>query len=156
MTQRKSADEESTRELAVVLHDLAWLLPRTIGAAAMQAEPQPPTALEVMRLLARSPGLSVNDVGREIGVQANNVSTAVTLLEERGLLEKRRDEEDGRVTRLHLTDHALEARARRERSWGESMHDAMAALNPTDAAALINASQALRALAEHLAQPERA
>jgi DNA-binding MarR family transcriptional regulator len=155
MTRRKSPDEESARELAVVLHDLAWLLPRTIGAEAMQAEPQPPTALEVMRLLTRTPGLSVNDVGREIGVQANNVSTAVKLLEDRGLLEKRRDEEDGRVTRLHPTDRALAARARRERSWGESMREAMAGLSPTDAATLVNASQALRALAEHLAQPDR-
>ncbi|BEP12200.1 hypothetical protein acdb102_05110 [Acidothermaceae bacterium B102] len=155
MTQRKGSDEESARELAVVLHDLAWLLPRTIGAAAMQAEPQPPTALEVMRLLTRSPGLSVNDVAREIGVQANNVSTAVTLLEDRGLLEKRRDEEDGRVTRLHPTARAREARASREESWGHSMREAIASLSPAEASALVGASQALRRLADLLAQSDR-
>ena len=155
MTGRKGPDEESARELAVVLHDLAWLLPRTIGAEAMQAEPQPPTALEVMRLLTRSSGLSVNDVGREIGVQANNVSTAVKLLEDRGLLEKRRDEEDGRVTRLHPTDRALEARARREESWGESMLEALAGLSPAEVTALLNAHRALRRLADLLAQSAR-
>src|ERR1700735_4847639 len=100
MARGDGFDEASARELAVVLHDLAWLLPRTIGANAMHSEPQPPTALEVMRLLTRRPGLSVNDVAREIGVRANNVSTAVKALEDRGLLEKNRDQGDGRVTRL--------------------------------------------------------
>ncbi len=154
MARGDGLDEASARELAVVLHDLAWLLPRTIGANAMQAEPQPPTALEVMRLLTRRPGLSVNDVAREIGVRANNVSTAVKALEHRGLLEKNRDLGDGRVTRLYPTKTALQARSRRERSWGQSMLEAVGRLSPIEADALVKASHALRRLADDLAQSD--
>ncbi len=139
------------RDLAVVLHDLAWLLPRTIGAAASRAEPQPPTALEVMRLLSRRPGLSVNDVARELGIAPNNVSTAVTHLEGQGLLERRRDPSDGRVARLHPTPEAVEARARREKAWGEAMRDVLAAAPAEDAALLSAAAPALHRLADLLA-----
>jgi DNA-binding MarR family transcriptional regulator len=140
-----------TRELAVVLHDLAWLLPRTVGADAMRAEPQPPTALEVMRLLARRPGLSVGQVARELGIATNNVSTAVGHLQDQGLLEKRRDEQDARIIRLHPTEVALQARRRREHAWGRAMSVALAGLDPHDAAALLAAGPALRHLAGHLA-----
>ncbi|MCW2986771.1 MAG: hypothetical protein JWR63_4341, partial [Conexibacter sp.] len=50
------------KRLAVVLQDLAWLLPRTIGAAELEREPLPLSELEVMRLLVRRPGLSVGEV----------------------------------------------------------------------------------------------
>jgi DNA-binding MarR family transcriptional regulator len=141
----------SPRELAVALHDIAWLLPRTIGAPAMRAEPQAPTALEVMRLLTRRPGLSVNEVARELGVAANNVSTAVSTLEEQGTLARFRDEHDGRIVRLYPTDVAQAARRRRERSWGRSMASSLGALDPTDSAALLAATPALRRLIAHLA-----
>lgn len=142
------------RDLAVVLHDLAWLLPRTIGLEAMQAEPQPPTALEVMRLLTRRPGLSVNDVSRETGVAANNVSSAVTQLERQGLVERRRDASDGRVTRLHPTRRALEARQAREHSWGESMNCALGHLHDDERKALLAAVPALQQLSRHLASAD--
>ncbi|MEU4237326.1 MarR family winged helix-turn-helix transcriptional regulator [Actinoplanes sp. NPDC026619] len=140
--------------LAIVLHDLAWLLPRTIGAEAARAEPLPPTALEVMRLLTRRPGRSVNEVAAEIGVAANNVSTAVSQLEARGLLARRRDEADGRVIRLHPTATAHEARLRRERSWAERMAAALAHLPGDDADRLVSALPALRHLADGLAEAE--
>jgi DNA-binding MarR family transcriptional regulator len=148
-TRRPSARE--SRDLAVVLHDLAWLLPRTIGASAAKAEPQPPTALEVMRLLSRRPGLSVNEVARELGIAPNNVSTAVTHLEAQGLLERRRDPSDGRVARLHPTPAAMDARARRERAWGEAMRDVLTSAPAEDSALLAAATPALHRLADLLA-----
>lgn len=151
---RRPALRES-RDLAVVLHDLAWLLPRTVGAPAAKAEPLPPTALEVMRLLSRRPGLSVNDVARELGIAANNVSTAVTQLEGLHLLERRRDAADGRVARLHPTAAAVAARTRRERAWGEAMREVLADADPEDAALLAAAAPALHRLADLLASRER-
>ena len=160
MAQRQRAEagtglsgqgRESSRDLAVVLHDLAWLLPRTVGAAAMRAEPQPPTALEVMRLLSRRPGLSVNEVARELGIAANNVSTAVGHLADQGLLERHRDAVDGRIIRLRPTDVALTARQQREESWGRSMSAVLAGLDPHEVESLLAAAPALRRLAERLA-----
>ena len=80
---------QTARRLAVVLHDLAWLLPRTVGAEAAHADPLPTSELEIMRLLARRPGLSVNEVARELGLRPNNVSVAVRSLEARDVLRRK-------------------------------------------------------------------
>jgi hypothetical protein len=61
-SQTNQAGQAAPRDLAVVLHDLAWLLPRTVGLAAARQDPLPQSELEVMRLLIRRPGLSVNDL----------------------------------------------------------------------------------------------
>ena len=114
-------DYATARDLAVVLHDLAWLLPRTVGLEAASRDPLPQSELEVMRLLVRRPGLSVNDVARELGLQASNASTAIRLLIARGALERRADLADGRVARLYPTPDAYAARERRELSWGEAL-----------------------------------
>jgi DNA-binding MarR family transcriptional regulator len=74
-----------SRSLAVALYDLAWLLPRTIGLAAADADPLPQSELEVMRLLVRQPGLSVNDVAGELGMQSSNVSATIRTLVSRAL-----------------------------------------------------------------------
>ena len=89
------------RELAVVLHDIAWLLPRTIDPwAEAGLDPLPASELEVMRLLVRAPELSVGEVARELGLQPSNASAAIRGLMARGLLERRRDARDGRISRL--------------------------------------------------------
>ncbi|HWI71163.1 MAG TPA: hypothetical protein VNT55_04350, partial [Baekduia sp.] len=67
-------EQAAAKDLAVALQDLAWLLPRTIGAAELQRESLPLSELEVMRLLVRRPGLSVGDVASELGLHAPNAS----------------------------------------------------------------------------------
>lgn len=144
-------DRTAARELAVVLHDLGWLLPRTIGLAASRQEPLPASELEVMRLLVRRPGLSVNDVARELGLQPSNASTAIRLLIARGTLERRQDHADARVARLFPTAAAYAARDRREQSWGEQLAGALSGLPATDRTRLTAAVPALRQLAARLA-----
>jgi DNA-binding MarR family transcriptional regulator len=141
------------KDLAVVLQDLAWLLPRTIGAAELQREALPLSELEVMRLLVRRPGLSVKEVAAELGLHGPNVSAAVRSLAARGLLDRRRDPDDGRVTRLFPTRRAISTRDRREDGWAAAMAAALDDLSPADAAALLAAAPALRALADRLAAP---
>src|SRR5262245_18589772 len=108
----KQGDDATARakELAVVLQDLSWLLPRTIGAAELEREALPLSELEVMRLLVRRPGLSVGDVAAELGLHGPNASAAVRSLAARGLLDRRRDPEDGRITRLFPTRRAIATR----------------------------------------------
>jgi predicted transcriptional regulator len=81
--------------------------------------------LEVMRLLVRRPGPSVNDVARELGLQPSNASTAIRLLIARGTLERQADSADGRVARLYPTPAAYAARDRREYSWGEALSEVL-------------------------------
>lgn len=141
-----------SRELAVVLHDIAWLLPRTIDPRAEAGlDPLPATELEVMRLLVRAPELSVGEVARELGLQPSNASAAVRGLVARGLLERKPDARDGRVSRLHPTARAQAVRRQREGAWGELLRARLAKLPPEDAAQLLGSVDSLRALAGNLA-----
>jgi DNA-binding MarR family transcriptional regulator len=141
----------TARDLSVVLYDLAWLLPRTIGVDAARKDPLPASELEVMRLLARRPGLSVTDVARELGLQQSNVSTAVRGLVDRGLLARRADGEDKRVVRLEPTTEALQARDRRERAWGQALGHAVSEWPPAQAQELLDAVPLLQRLVAQLA-----
>jgi DNA-binding MarR family transcriptional regulator len=151
---RRNSRLKAPRELAVVLHDLAWLLPRTIGAEAARRYPLPSSELEVMRLLARRPGLRVNDVARELGMQSSNVSTAIRSLVDKGTLRKEADGTDGRVVRLAPTDAALSDRDGREEQWGTAMATALAGFAVADRAQLLAAIPLLRELADRLAATE--
>jgi len=141
-----------TQDLAVVLLDLAWLAPRTIGAERDRATLLPGTELEVMRLLVRRPALSVNQVAEALRLQPTNVSTTVRSLIERGLIERRRDEHDGRVARLYPTSRALANREDHEAAWGQALEHVLAGLAAADAKQLLAAAPALRALAASLGQ----
>jgi len=138
------------KDLAVVLFDLAWLLPRTLGVGDKRRDPIPPTELEIMKLLVRRPGLSVTEVARELGLQPSNVSTAVRGLTERGMLERRMHVSDARIGRLHPTRAATANRRAREEAWGRDMEAALAGLPPNDEKRLRQALPALRGLAESL------
>jgi DNA-binding MarR family transcriptional regulator len=144
-----------SRELAVILHDIAWLLPRKIDpwAEVEGEEPLPPTELEVMRLLVSSPELSVGEVARDLGLQPSNASAAVRGLVARGLLERRQDGRDGRISRLAPTAKAQAIRRRHEAAWGELLRARLARMPPEDAATLLAATDSLRALAVALATP---
>jgi DNA-binding MarR family transcriptional regulator len=139
-----------SKDLAVTLFDLAWLLPRTVGAAGDADEALPLSELEVMRLLVRRPGCSVNDAAADLGLQPSNVSAAVRALVERGLVERRRDEQDARVVRLQPTTEAIARRDRRETAWGAELERRLAELPDADRRRLLAATPALEALADRL------
>src|SRR4051812_975088 len=101
---------QPTRDLAIVLYDLAWLLPRTGGAEDAKRGPIPPTQLRIMKLLVRRPGLSVTEIAGELALQPSNVSTAVRSLADRGMVERRAHASDGGVARLHATRAAVSNR----------------------------------------------
>jgi|SRR5579875_126941 len=142
------------RALIAVLHDLAWLLPRTIDAQA-ERDPRldalPRSELEIMRLLVRRPGLPVGEVARELGLQRTNASTGVRALVRRGLLESERDSRDGRVARLIPTALAIRNRDLRERAWAEALEERLASLPEKERARILACAAPLRALAAVLA-----
>jgi DNA-binding MarR family transcriptional regulator len=146
---------EDATELAVVLRDLAWLLPRTLGGDHDPSRALTTSELEVMRLLVRRPALSVNEAAAALRLQPANVSTTLRTLEARGLVERRRDPADGRVVRLHPTPHALADREQQERAWGEALGNALAELPAREADRLRRAAPALQALAAELAREDR-
>lgn len=105
-----------------------------------------------MRLLGRRPGTTVNVVARELGLQPSNVSASIRSLVERGLVERRRDPQDGRQVRLFLTRTAQAARERRERLWGEDFALLLGELPAEERSRLVDALPALTSLAKRLSE----
>jgi DNA-binding MarR family transcriptional regulator len=61
---------------------------------------------ELLRLVARQPGISVSEAAAELGLAANTASTLVSKLSAGGLLNREADPADRRVGRLRLTESA--------------------------------------------------
>jgi DNA-binding MarR family transcriptional regulator len=57
----------------------------------------------VLRQLANEPGLSGADLARRLLVSPQGVQFALTSLERRGLVERKRDPQHGRILRAYLT-----------------------------------------------------
>jgi DNA-binding MarR family transcriptional regulator len=153
VTDRRGATVDRGRDLTVALFDLAWLLPRTLGAEERQPDPLPRSELEVMRLLGRRPGTGVNTVARELGLQPSNVSASVRSLVERGLVERRPSAQDGRQVLLFLTPAARASRRARERRWATELEHVLHDLPAADRIRLLAAAPALAGLAQRLSDP---
>jgi DNA-binding MarR family transcriptional regulator len=115
----------------------------------------PTTAqLELIRLVRRTPGLSVADAAAELGVAPNTVSTLVRQLTDAGILERGRDAADGRVVRLQLSaDTRRRVEQWRDRRTAVTAR-ALAGLPPDDRAALARALPILAAVAGALHEEE--
>lgn len=135
----------------MVLHDIARLLPRKIDPwAEVGLDQLPPSELEVMRLLVRAPGLSVGEVAQELGMRQSNASATIRNLIVRGLLERKPDERDGRISRLTPTARAQAIRRQREEAWGVLLRARLRGLPPEDVTRLLDAADSLHALAAAL------
>ncbi|RKE17897.1 MarR family winged helix-turn-helix transcriptional regulator [Streptomyces sp. TLI_171] len=106
--------------------------------------------VELLRLVADSPGLRVSDAAAELFLAGNSVSTLVNQLVGQGLLRRETDPADRRAALLYVTEEAVERlaawRARRTALVGE----VAAELPPAQRAALVAALPALRAVAAGL------
>ena len=131
----------------MALHDIAWLLPRKIDPwAEVGPDPLPPSELEIMRLLVRAPGLSVGEVAQELGMRPSNASAAIRGLMARGLLERKPDQQDGRISRLTPTARAQAICRQREEAWGVLLRAKLRQVPPEDLATLLDATDSLQAL----------
>ena len=63
----------------------------------------------ILRMLARSPGVSQQDLAKTLNMHASHMVGIVDELESRGLLERRPSETDRRVYALHLTAKGLQS-----------------------------------------------
>lgn len=66
------------------------------------------TDLRILNLLDRIDGLSVNELARRAHVDKAWISRSLQALTEAGLVERRRDEKDSRVTIITLTENGRE------------------------------------------------
>jgi len=63
-----------------------------------------PAQAGCLRLLAKSDGISQRDVAERLGVSAPSVTSMLQKMEVGGVIERRADDRDQRITRIYLTD----------------------------------------------------
>jgi DNA-binding MarR family transcriptional regulator len=114
---------------------------------AWATPPLPTAQSELLRLIARRPGLCVADAARELRLAPNTVSTLVGRLAEQDLLRRERSLPDGRSVRLTITDQAR----RHLEEWrdlrAELASEVLAAMPAEDRRALAGAVPAMIRLA---------
>ncbi len=139
--------ESDVYALGLALHALSWSMSR-LNETRLGLEPLPLSELEELRFVGEHPTSSVTKVAQGLMLQASNVSAAVRALAGRGLIERRPDEHDRRITRLQLTPLATEQRQQIDAVWSTALSAALDQLPPADADALLAANTALRRLAD--------
>ena len=107
----------------------------------------------VMRYLFREPGALPSEVASATGLQRSNLSAVLRGLEEKGLIERLADPEDGRWVRIHLTRRAIRNYALVRREWGTAV--AAAAEGDPAVAAAVPLLAKVRAGLVRLRQAER-
>jgi DNA-binding MarR family transcriptional regulator len=129
--------EELFRLVTVVLHGV----PRDLSL----------TALSALAAVERTGPRRLTDLAQAEGVTQPSMTTLVQNLERAGLVERRREHTDGRVTLVAITAQGVALLADRRRAGAQALSTLLAELSPEEVAALEAATPAiarLRALDE--------
>ena len=86
--------------------------------------------------LIEEDGLRMGEIARRARLSKQTMTTMVRLCERDGLVERRPDPDDGRATRVHLTEKARRFQPAAERVLGQLEHDATGALGERGVAEL--------------------
>jgi DNA-binding MarR family transcriptional regulator len=145
------ATETATRRLSGELLGVIGPLRRALRRAGRRGLPGPPVPsaqAELLRVVRVQPGIGVREAAQQLGVAPNTVSTLVNQLAAVGLLERRRDPDDGRAARLVLTQRAVRRAALWRDQREQALRAALAELDGEEREALTRAIPALRRVLE--------
>lgn len=107
-----------------------------------------------LRLLSVNDGASQRDVARMLHVTPPTVSKMLSTMEKSGLVERRSDEADQRLTRVYLTDAGRERSAEMGAAVGEYVNATFATLSERERRELARLLEKLGARIEHVAGDE--
>ncbi|MET9491117.1 MarR family transcriptional regulator [Nocardia sp. NPDC006630] len=130
-----------------------WTLHRALRqsqGAPRGENPRPLAQVEVLNLVDNRPGITVREVSEALHMQANNVSTLISVLVKDGFLERRADPIDGRVVQLHPTAKMLTTSTELADRLDTGVSEALNQLTGQARARIAAALPDLRALAEAL------
>jgi DNA-binding MarR family transcriptional regulator len=150
-----AADGASRAEAADLLAAISAVR-RTSRRATRHAwatEPLPTAQSELLRLIARRPGICVADAAHDLRLAPNTVSTLVGRLAEQGLLRRERSLPDSRSVRLTITDKARRRLAEWRDLRAELAGQVLATMTAEDRQSLAGAVPALIRLAERMDHP---
>ncbi|WP_214107994.1 MarR family winged helix-turn-helix transcriptional regulator [Acrocarpospora catenulata] len=97
-----------------------------------------PAQAGLLRLLGRSPGRSQRELADQLGMPASRFVPFADKLEERGLIERRRNTSDRRLYALHLTDKGLELLAELRKAGAAHEQEMCQGLTPEEHRQLID------------------
>jgi DNA-binding MarR family transcriptional regulator len=135
---------------------LVWTLHRRLLQA--QRPPagenvRPPAQVELLRLVAAEPGITVRQAASALRMQAHNVSSLVTILVRDGYFDRVPDPADRRYMQLHPTDKMRAAALQADSSLYAGVAQALDSLPSESAGRIADALPELWKLAENLAPP---
>ena len=120
MARRTRATEEQWAEFADHVLEIAREI-QFRGYTSPDAVSLTPSEGTVMRYLFPRPGALPSQVALATGLQRSNLSTVLRGLEEKGLIERLADPEDGRSVRIHPTPRAIRNYALVRREWASAV-----------------------------------
>jgi len=147
----------TTAGLPADLTRLVWTLHRRLlqGQKPPAGENvRPPAQVELLRLVADEPGITVRQAAAALRMQPHNVSTLVTKLVNDGYFDRVPDPADRRHIQLFPTPKMLATTAETRTTLYAGVSDAVNALPPESANRIAQALPDLWLLAERLTPPQ--
>jgi DNA-binding MarR family transcriptional regulator len=118
--QLRRATEEQWADFADHVLEIAREI-QFRGYSSSEAVSLTPSEGTVMRYLFPHPGALPSEVAAATGLQRSNLSALLRGLEEKGLVERVADPEDGRWVRIHPTARAIRNYELVRREWGSAV-----------------------------------
>ena len=140
---------DKVHDAAKALVELAWWVQRK-GPGRAGLEPMPATERAILGFLEDHPGSGVTEAGAALDIKSSNVSTAVSVLGSRGLVERVPDPKDKRKSLLYLTDLARKNKSSIDAAATGSLEDVLQQLSPEHRESLFAALDALNDVAFRL------
>jgi DNA-binding MarR family transcriptional regulator len=116
----RGATEEQWAEFADHVLEIAREI-QFRGYTSPEAVSLTPSEGTVMRYLFPHPGALPSEVALATGLQRSNLSAVLRGLEEKGLVERMPDPEDGRWVRIHPTPRAIDNYELVRREWASAV-----------------------------------
>lgn len=113
--------------LAIIEHSMKYMAEHDLR----------PTSFSVLALLNHNPGMNSRQVSQALGVRPPNLVAMIAAFDERGLVERRPDPNDGRSLGLHLTDEGRRLVTRVERAVARAELRATSMFSPRERRTLI-------------------
>ncbi|MGF9649859.1 MarR family winged helix-turn-helix transcriptional regulator [Pseudarthrobacter oxydans] len=148
-----SAETVDHRALAVALLDISADVRRK-SHEDTGVRPLPNGAVDILRVVEASPGITVAEVAARLGRQFSNVSVQLRELVAANLVTRSRDPSDKRYVTLHPTEESQRIRAILENSWAGVLAASASKLLPGEQQQLAASLPALQRLAGFLAEKE--
>jgi DNA-binding MarR family transcriptional regulator len=98
----------------------------------------------ILARLGEEDGLAQTDLARKAWVRPATLTAALQRLEDAGLIERRPDPSDARISRVYLTPQGEAVRQQVEAIWGETEAELEAILGPADRTRLASLLRRLR------------